>query len=342
LFFFCNFSQEKNIMTTETKATFPHDTLTPLPNERPTVALLKKLKKEIVANAISVHSGEGNGLLGHYALVVDATAYLAKSGNIAFVPPIFPGKNPTHPAGATAPQITEINRQHKADITEFNTYHKTDAALRKQLIDAIPAEYIDILQDQEMGFANVTTLEIMTHLQSNYGTLSINELTENLTQMYSSWSPNDSIEKLLTQIRTCREFAKDSEEITDTAALRAALDNVEKSGVFGDAVRDFRKKDEADQTYASFVLLFSKADKERRRLETTKSAGYHSAAIAITTDTALAATGTSAKNTPTVSGTYYCWTHGLGYSKDHTSETCSTPQPGHRKEATATHELTRR
>ena len=31
---------------------------------------------------------------------------------------------------------------------------------------------------------------------------------------------------------------------------------------------------------------------------------------------------------------YYCWSHGLGPFKTHTSATCTHPQPGHQKTAT--------
>jgi hypothetical protein len=56
-------------MTGETKQTFPHEVLTPLPNTRPTVASLLLLNQEIAANAVSVYTTRGDGVLGHYALV---------------------------------------------------------------------------------------------------------------------------------------------------------------------------------------------------------------------------------------------------------------------------------
>jgi hypothetical protein len=87
-------------MTSEAKATFPHDMLTPLANERLSVAALHKLNQEITANAISVHSLGGNGRLGHYALVVNQATYLTASGSIPFDIPVHPGARylPTQPA----------------------------------------------------------------------------------------------------------------------------------------------------------------------------------------------------------------------------------------------------
>jgi hypothetical protein len=63
---------------------------------------------------------------------------------------------------------------------------------------------------------------------------------------------------------------------------------------------------------------------------TTKSAGYHTAASAINTSV-------NEKFKPeTVRGVYYCWIHGIGFNKDHTSDTCKAPQAGHRSEAVIT------
>lgn len=325
-------------MTTETP--FPHDVLTPLPNERPTVATLRLLNQEITTNAISVYSTGGNGLLGHYALVANNATYLAASNNVPFVAPVHPGQNPVHLAGATSAQITETNRRHAADLVEFNTYRKTDASLKKQLLAAVPGTYINRLKHQQLGFANITTLAILEHLQTTYGTLTIDELTANVQKMNKPWSPNEAIETLFEQIRECQVFAAATDPISDRMALRAALDNVEKSGVFGDAVRDFRKLAEVDKTYNRFVTTFNQADSERLRLLTTQAAGYHSAstAISINNHQALAASTTGTKP-ESIKEIYYCWTHGVGFNHEHTSATCKAPQSGHRSEATVTNML---
>jgi hypothetical protein len=68
---------------------------------------------------------------------------------------------------------------------------------------------------------------------------------------------------------------------------------------------------------------------------TTKSAGYHhkaAAAIQDNNNLTLATGSARSKDNPTT--LYYCWTHGAGPNKDHTSATCKLPQTGHRCEAT--------
>lgn len=331
-------------MATEASTSFPHDVLTPLPNERPTVATLRLLKQELTANAVSVHSLRGNGLLGHYALVVDDATYNIATTNIPFIQPAHPGQQPVHPAGATNAQITEVNRQFASDKSEFTLYRNTEAALKKQIIAAVPGTYINQLKHPQLGFANVTTLTILEHLDRTYGTLTVDELATNIGRMNRQWSPNESIETLFEQIRESRLFAEATDPISDATALRAALEIVEKSGVFGDAVRDFRKQAEAAKTYDNFVIAFHLADAERRRLITAKAAGYHhsaNAAVSIEAEkqpeSALAAT---AKNQSLIAtGVHYCWTHGVGFNAEHTSGSCRAPQTGHRSEATISNML---
>ena len=96
-------------MTDYVSTTFPHTELTVLADTSPTFLSLQRLHAEIQSNAESVPSIPGNGELGHLALTISAAKYLIKSNDVAFDPPIHPGAAPDHPAGATAPQITEIN-----------------------------------------------------------------------------------------------------------------------------------------------------------------------------------------------------------------------------------------
>jgi hypothetical protein len=128
-------------MTSEANTTFPHDVLTPLANKRPSVAALHKLNQEITANALSVHSLGGNGLLGYYALVVDQATYLTAYGNIPFDIPVHPGVLPTHAAGTTNVMMTNVDRQYAADIAAFTTYRNTEASLKRQIIQAVPGTY---------------------------------------------------------------------------------------------------------------------------------------------------------------------------------------------------------
>jgi hypothetical protein len=69
-----------------------------------------------------------------------------------------------------------------------------------------------------------------------------------------------------------------NDSITNKMAVRSALKNVEATGLFTDACRDWRKKAKAEQTLAAFKLDCNAADTERKCQEIiSDTAGYHGA-----------------------------------------------------------------
>jgi hypothetical protein len=308
-----------------TDKNFPHAVLTSLLNETPTRYTLKTLHIQLNANAISVPSNRGNGLLGHLALVVPPGEYLTASNNIPFEPPINPGPAPTHVANPTQMQITETNRQYLADFKEFSTYVNTEAALKKLLIAAVPAPYIDVISSELYGFASVTTLQILNHLDSTYGTLTMDDLDYNTTLMNQEWNPTTQpLEDLFEQVRKCQAFVQDTDPISDSIAMRSILRNLEKTGLFPEVIKDFRTLPIVDQTMQQLKTNFILANRERKRHQTTATAGYHTAAAALKIST----------KPPSATNSFYCWSHGLGPNSEHTSKSCKFPSPGHKEYAT--------
>ena len=335
-----------------TEATFPYPTLTALSNEAPTIATLKNLHKQLNANAISVPSARGDGFLGHFILVVDAAAYTARAGqnaagvDIVFDVPVNPGPSAAHAAGLTAAQIAEENRLHGIDAAEFKTYRITEATLKQQLLQAVPEVFYEVLSDDEIGYSNVTTKDILTHLDTTYGTLSEDDIDRNLKLMNSPWSVQDPIETLFTRLKGCMIFAAQTEPIPESSAVRTGLQILEATNQFQIACQEWRDKAVATKTMANFITHFSKADISRKRMLTTRDAGFHRAAQVEGTPTKatgirdIHVSSESANNTntnPTENKTpavYYCWSHGIGTNSAHTSNTCSNKQSGHVDDST--------
>jgi hypothetical protein len=271
--------------------------------------------------------------------VVSAAKYVLAAGE-AFDPPVSPGAAPIHPNNATAAQITEINRQYLADQREYQIYSTTEAKLKQQLLLAVPPTYTNALKNKFIGFANVTTLALLTHLNTDYGTITTDDLDDNMRKLYKEWSPAQPIEDMFEQIRSCRKFAINTDPISEATAVRAGLTNLEASGLFGDAIRDWRKRPTVEKTIANFNQDFKQADAERQRQTTTKSAGYHHvAAQASAQQSNRNSNPITTADTKSTDKLYYCWTHGAGQTQNHTSQTCNVPSPGHRHEATITNML---
>ena len=301
---------------TDPTALFPHPELDKLPSDaKPTLPQIRTLQRQINSNAMAVTSTRGGGGHGHLALVMLPGDYNAIPNTAPWIAPVHPGMQPVIPQGATGPQISAITRQYKADLEEYLTYKATEAALRKALIQAIPPIYIDILADDIFAFANVTPEQIVTHMKVTYGQITPDDLAANMDTLKQPWNPNEPIESLWTRIRKCMTFAQAHDPISDQTAVREAVHIFEQTGVFADALRDWRKKLPGDQTLATLTTDFNKANKERQRNLTSQQAGYHSANAAHDNKE-------NASSNADV-GLFYCWTHGLGRNPKHTSATCS-------------------
>jgi hypothetical protein len=323
--------------------TFARPDLTPITGE-PTNSSLKLLQAELNANAISIPSNRGGGAHGHLSLIQSPANYLFLTGT-DFEPPVNPGLTPTLPANATGNQITEANRQYRVDQSEYSLYLAVERNLKTQLTSAIDSLFIDELRDDTMGFANASTFLLLSHLHTTYGAVRSDQLEANAMRLDRQWDPSDPIETVWQNAQECRRFASSGlDPISESTAVRKTLSMFEKSGVFADAIRDWRKRPDPEWTWSNLKTDFARANRERVRLLTSDSAGYHGANSAAQTATA-AATAAAAKansaaatapstSTAAPTGFHYCWSHGLGKNPDHTSATCEKPAAGHCLDAT--------
>jgi hypothetical protein len=108
--------------------------------------------------------------------------------------------------------------------------------------------------------------------------------------------------------------------------VRAGLTILENTASFKTAISEWRKKTEATKTFINIQTHFKTADDERRRLTTSRGAGYHQAA--------QVQGPTPANTNKTEEGWYYCWSHSVTRNSEHTSATCNRHATGHHNEAT--------
>jgi hypothetical protein len=153
---------------------FPHPTLTPI-LDKPTAATIKQLKKEVYANARSVHSELGGGMNGHLGIVMNVAPYVIRAGQ-AFVEPIHPGVQAAHAANATQAQITAANRLHDKAKSDYSTFSKVNETIKQQVMTAVKTIYYQGLEDDDFGYADVTIPNLITHLTTNYGQLNAADL----------------------------------------------------------------------------------------------------------------------------------------------------------------------
>jgi hypothetical protein len=63
--------------------------------------------------------------------------------------------------------------------------------------------YLDILNDNMVGFANITAREMLDHLFMTYGNITAVDLENNFEQVRRARDPQKPVESLFKQIQDC-------------------------------------------------------------------------------------------------------------------------------------------
>ena len=74
----------------------------------------------------------------------------------------------------TATILSEFFRTHKHGVFLFNEYHTVDLACKMVISQLNPDKYYKSLSSQIIGFAKVTSLQILTDLITKYAELEDN------------------------------------------------------------------------------------------------------------------------------------------------------------------------
>ena len=132
---------------------------------------------------------------------------------------------------------------------------------------AVPNEYLNALEDPVHGFSEVTAAAMLTHLTTQYGTVTPEDLEENEAELSTEWNPNTPTETVFDNAAKTMAFASSAgEAIPGTRVVRILLKVFEKSGVLGDAVKDWKKKTVVNQTQANMRIHFRTYNKRRLKV----------------------------------------------------------------------------
>jgi hypothetical protein len=68
--------------------------------------------------------------------------------------------------------------------------------------------YLEILNNDIVGFANISACEMLDHLFMTYGNITSVDFDHNFEQMPRTWDPQQPVESLFKQIQDCANFSK--------------------------------------------------------------------------------------------------------------------------------------
>ena len=113
----------------------------------------------------------GCDTLGYLVLTAQPAVFNTHCGT-EFITPRNPGIHPVMPDPApTAAIVSDLVRMHKHQVCLFNKYCAVNLACKKVISKFIPEKLYKSLSSLIIGFADITSLEILTHIITEYAEL---------------------------------------------------------------------------------------------------------------------------------------------------------------------------
>jgi hypothetical protein len=205
----------------------------------------------------------------HLGVIISDIAYEGISPLTASVNPPFPGRFPVViEGGGKAAQISANKHRWEEATIDFKTCNTVQSALKKQIITVVEPIYIEILNDDLVGFANTTSRDMLDQLFLSYDIITAVDIEQNFENMRNAWDPHQPVETLFKQIQDCVDFAE-AGGVTIGAAqkLSSAYSKIFKSGKFNSACRRWDEKVEADKTWNNLKINFTAAYRQHRQMQ---------------------------------------------------------------------------
>jgi hypothetical protein len=192
-------------------ASCPHPVLPTVQGE-PDYQTMHATRKFLQANSRAINTHLGGGTLGHLGLIISDESYAmiattTSTGPTLWTTPQAPGRAPANTDG-TAAQISAARHIWEEDVQTYRTCTSVQQALKKQIISVFEAMYLDILNDNMVGYANISARNMLDHLFQTYGNITAVDLDINFEHMRRAWDPQQPVESLFKQIQDCADYSE--------------------------------------------------------------------------------------------------------------------------------------
>jgi hypothetical protein len=212
----------------------------------------------------------GGGALGHLGLIVSDASYATiapatEDGPTHWEIPSSPGRAPGNTDG-TAAQIGAARHTWDEAVHTYRT--SVQQVLKKQIITVFEPMYFYVLNDDIVGFANITAHEMLDHLFTTYCNITAVDLENNFEQMRRAWDPQQPVESFFKQIQDCADYSEAGGVlIGHPQQINVGCAKIFATGHFMSACRRWNEKPNAGKTWAQFKAYFSAARSQHKHIQ---------------------------------------------------------------------------
>jgi hypothetical protein len=133
-------------------------------------------------------------------LIISDVSYSNIAPPAADAPPFWetpnaPGRAPATTDG-TAAQVSAARHVWEGDVQTYRTYTSVQQALKKQIISVFEPMYLEILNENMVGYTNISARDMLDHLFETDGNITAVDLEINFEHMRRAWDPQQPVETL--------------------------------------------------------------------------------------------------------------------------------------------------
>jgi hypothetical protein len=269
-------------------ASFPHPILPTVEGE-PDYQTIHATRKFLQANYRAIDTHLGGGTLGHLGLIISDAAYSNIAPPTSDAPtfwesPNAPGRAPATTDGIAA-QLSAARHVWEEDIQTYRTYTSIQQALKKQIISVFEPMYLEILNDNMVGYTNISARYMLDHLFETYGNITVVDLEVNFEHMRRSWDPQQPVETLFKQIQDCTDYSEaGGVPIGPSQQINIRYAKIFATGHFMSACRRWNENPATEKSWTHFKSHFAAAHRQHTQTqgENAAHAGFESANVAMT------------------------------------------------------------
>jgi hypothetical protein len=238
----------------------------------PDYQTIHAIRKLLQANVRAIDTHLGGGALGHLGLIVSDVSYAmispaTEAGPTLWEIPTAPGRSPGN-TDRTAAQISAARHTWDEEVQTYRTYTSVQQALKKQIITVFEPMYLDVLNDDMVGFANITSRAMVDHLFITYGNIIEVDLENNFEHMRRAWDPQQPVESLFKQIQDCDDYSEAGGVlIGHPQQINVGYAKIFATGHVMSTCRRWNEKPHAGKTWAQFKVHFSAAHHQHKQMQ---------------------------------------------------------------------------
>jgi hypothetical protein len=144
--------------------------------------------------------------------------------------------------------------------------------------------YLDVLNDNMVGFATISARDMLDHLFSTYGNITAVDLEINFENMRRAWNPQQPVESLFKKTQDCADYSESGGVlIGQPQKINVIYAEIFATGHFMSACRRWNEKHNIAKTWTQFKSHFAAAHRQHKQIqgESAATAGYHYANSAL-------------------------------------------------------------